>query len=273
MNSAKTSLLLLLLFILVNCGAQFGPGYSMHDKHYFRESPHIAMRGTAYSLRWQYGSMGFYFEPGSKIVHSQLLFSLQGTSSSSDLRSKYGEVPITDPDEIKLLQKGEVYWLEPDGQKVRLELKNLYFMPVTSSQSLRTQLNGRAIRAGSEGLSAAAPLDGITPIRHHRVMPAGRTLTDGPSSFHDELTICERGVYWIQNQGNALRDDFLSYSIVQWKLFTLKRRFRVTLRRIEANRNHFHLINRSPKTGGLTNAIDSASILRLPFALKFQERI
>lgn len=113
--------------LLVGCGSRFEPGYSLDDKDYFATRPHIALHtNTAtYGLRWQYGSMGFYFQPRAKLVNGQLLFSLQGTSSSGALSGRYAELPITDPTQIRTLLVGGAFWLEPDGKKVRLTLTNL----------------------------------------------------------------------------------------------------------------------------------------------------
>jgi hypothetical protein len=114
--------------LLAGCGARFGPGYSMNDKNYFADAPHVAVHtnSTTYGLRWQYGRMGFFFRPGAKVVRGQLLFSLQGTSSSHpSLKGQYSEIPITDPTQIRTLPTGGAFWLEPDGSTVRLALKNL----------------------------------------------------------------------------------------------------------------------------------------------------
>jgi hypothetical protein len=127
MRIAISSLAFVAALFLAGCGAQFGPGYSMNDKHYFADSPHIAVHTntTTYGLRWQYGSMGFFFQPRAKIVSGRLLFSLQGTSSSGSLSGRYDEIPITDPTQIQTLLSGGAFWLEPDGTKVRLALTNL----------------------------------------------------------------------------------------------------------------------------------------------------
>jgi hypothetical protein len=116
--------------ILVGCGARFGPGHSMRDKVLFADSPHIAVHsnsgtGTTYGLRWQYGTTGFYFQPRSKIVSGQLCFSLQATSSSGSLSGRYSEIAITDPKSIQALQSGGAFWLEPGGQRIRLEERKL----------------------------------------------------------------------------------------------------------------------------------------------------
>ena len=127
MRIAIPSLTLVAALFLTGCGARFGPGYSVHDKHYFADSPHIAVHtNTAtYSLRWQYGTMGFYFSPRAKIVAGQLCFSLQGTSSSGSLSGRYGEVPIIDPKQVQALLSAGACWLEPDGRKIRLDVRKL----------------------------------------------------------------------------------------------------------------------------------------------------
>ena len=119
--------LALAAFILAGCGARFGPGYSMDDKQYFAARPYIAVHtnSATYGLRWQYGSMGFYFQPRAKVMSGQLLFSLQGTSSSGSLTGRYAEIPITDPTQIRTLLAGGAFWLEPDGTRVRLTSTNL----------------------------------------------------------------------------------------------------------------------------------------------------
>jgi hypothetical protein len=69
--------------------------------------------------------MGFFFQPRGKIIDGQLLFSLQGTSSSGSLSGRYDEVPVEDPEMVEALRAGGAYWLEPDGQRVRLEERSL----------------------------------------------------------------------------------------------------------------------------------------------------
>ena len=120
-------LLAFVALLLAGCGARFGPGYSLDDKHYFASRPHIAVHtNTAtYGLRWQYGSMGFSFQPRAKIVSGQLLFSLQGTSSSGSLSGRYVEIPITGPTQIRTLLTTGAFWLEPDGTRVSLTFTNL----------------------------------------------------------------------------------------------------------------------------------------------------
>jgi len=111
--------------LLSACGFRFGPGRSMYDEALFSEMPYIVSPFEGYSLRWRYGTWNFYFRPDSKIVDGQLLFALGATSSSGDLTGKYGEIPITDPKRIRALEAGGAYWLEPDGRRVRLEIRRL----------------------------------------------------------------------------------------------------------------------------------------------------
>jgi len=125
--SATIPLLAFAALVLAGCGDRFGPGYSLDDKHYFAPRPHITVHTntTTYGLRWQYGSMGFYFQPRAKVVSGQLLFSLQGTSSTGSRSGLYDELPIADPTQIQTLLSGGAFWVEPDGSKVRLALTNL----------------------------------------------------------------------------------------------------------------------------------------------------
>src|SRR5436190_21534663 len=124
MRAPRSFPLLLVLGLLAGCtGFRFGPGFSMTDPGYFSESPHIVAKADGYSLRWRYGRWGFLFRPESKVVDDQLLFALQVTSSSGSLSGRYGELPITDPKRIRVLERGGAFWLEPDGRKIPLEVR------------------------------------------------------------------------------------------------------------------------------------------------------
>ena len=86
-----------LCIALAGCGLFFGPGYSMHDGDYFSQPPYVAPEGDAYSLRWRYGSMGFFFVPS--------------------------HIPITAQEEIAAIKRGKVFWLEERDRKIPLEIK------------------------------------------------------------------------------------------------------------------------------------------------------
>ena len=124
MSVGRSLLLLLTTGLFSGCAAyRFGPGFSMSDPGYFSESPHIVAKSEGYSLQWRYGTWGFFFQPESKIIDGQLLIALQATSSSGSLSGRPGELPITDPNRIHALESGGAFWLEPDGRKIRLEVK------------------------------------------------------------------------------------------------------------------------------------------------------
>ena len=126
MRVSRKYVLLFVLSLVSGCtGFLFGPGFSMTDTAYFAEPPHIMARSDGYSLRWRYGTWGFFFQPSSKVVDDQLIFALQATSSSGSLTGCYGEVPITDPKRIHALESGGAFWLEPNGSRVRLEVRRL----------------------------------------------------------------------------------------------------------------------------------------------------
>jgi hypothetical protein len=108
--------------IVSGCALRFGPGFSLKDGRYFAESPRVVVRGDAHVLRWRYGEMGFFFSPSSKVMDGQLLFALQGTSSTGAFAGQYGELPIEDPKQIHALETGGGFWVEPDGRRVPLEI-------------------------------------------------------------------------------------------------------------------------------------------------------
>lgn len=120
----RTMFLAVALCLFAGCALyRFGPGFSMTDPAYFSEQPRIVFRAGTYSLRWRYGTAGFFYQPESKVVDDKLLFALRGTSSSGRMTGRYGELAITDPKRIRALQSGGAYWLEPDGRKVPLEVR------------------------------------------------------------------------------------------------------------------------------------------------------
>ncbi len=115
---------LLAIILLSGCGLRFGPGYARTDPQYFSEAPYIISRPDGYRLRWRYGSYGFFFQPSSKVVNGELLFSLQGTSSSGVYQGRYGEILIDDPKKIQALETGGAFWIERNGPKTKLEVRS-----------------------------------------------------------------------------------------------------------------------------------------------------
>jgi hypothetical protein len=120
----KPLLLLAVVALLVSgCGFFFGPGYSSRDTAYFAEPPIIVKSGEQYALRWRYGSWGFYFNPRYEVRKGALWFSLQGTSSSGNLKGREAEMPIEGEGAIEALKKGGAFWWEPDGTLLPLEVR------------------------------------------------------------------------------------------------------------------------------------------------------
>ncbi len=116
--------LIITILAICSCGYVHGPGFSMKDRDYFMESPKLVKSGDAYKLVWRYGNYGFYFSPKCIVGKSELLCSLQGTSSSGSLTGKYGEISITRPEEIKAINFNKAFWLEPDGTRIKIEIGN-----------------------------------------------------------------------------------------------------------------------------------------------------
>lgn len=67
--------------------------------------------------------MGFYFQPELAVKDGKLLFALQGTSSSGELKGKYGELPINGEKETQALKRVGAFWLEPDGTLHSLDVR------------------------------------------------------------------------------------------------------------------------------------------------------
>jgi hypothetical protein len=105
------------------CGQPTG-GYSLDDPNYFSERPRVVGRADQYSLCWRYGTMGFYFQPSSRIVNGRLVFALDATSSSGALAGSYGRAMIRGSDKVGALRRGGAFWLEPDGREVKLHVQS-----------------------------------------------------------------------------------------------------------------------------------------------------
>jgi hypothetical protein len=115
------------MFLMLGAGAgcagmRFGSAWSMYNKQYFAEPPQIVKRLNDYSIQWRYGAMGFYFFPSSKVINGRLVFALEGTSSSGSLSGRFGEQAITKPKEIRAIETGGAFWLEPDGREIALKM-------------------------------------------------------------------------------------------------------------------------------------------------------
>jgi hypothetical protein len=109
--------------LAASCGHPTG-GYSLDNPNYFAERPYIISNYDQHSLCWRYGTMGFFFQPSSRIVNGKLVFALHGTSSSGALTGRYGEAPISGLDALNALRSGGAFWLEPDGREVKLSIQS-----------------------------------------------------------------------------------------------------------------------------------------------------
>jgi hypothetical protein len=110
--------------ILAASCVRAGGGYSLDDPNYFAQRPYVIGGADQYSLCWRYGTMGFFFQPSSRIVNGKLVFALHGTSSSGALTGRYGKVMISGPDAVGALHSGGAFWLEPDGPEVKLDVQS-----------------------------------------------------------------------------------------------------------------------------------------------------
>jgi hypothetical protein len=96
----------------------------MKDQNYFMEIPKLVKNEVGYKLVWRYGKLGFYFSPECLVTKSELLCSLQSTSSSGALTGKYGGIDLHQLSEIQAIESGKSYWLEPDGTKIKIAVVN-----------------------------------------------------------------------------------------------------------------------------------------------------
>jgi hypothetical protein len=114
-----TFLQLLLLILVTGCAS-----VSMTDTEYFLESPYILQRTDGYFLRWRYGSAGASFEPKAKVVDGRLEFSFDGSPKTGFRAGEYEEFPIKDPVQVEALKTSGAFWHEPNGSRVRLDVRN-----------------------------------------------------------------------------------------------------------------------------------------------------
>jgi len=121
MNLALICCLALMPGVQPVSSSVFGPNYSMKDPLYFSRPPHVVAKPEGYVLRWRYGKFGFYFRPDARVNDGELQFSLSATSSSGNLRNKIGEMKISDPQQVRALEQGGAFWMEPSGEKIRLD--------------------------------------------------------------------------------------------------------------------------------------------------------
>ena len=91
------------------------PAFGSRDPEYFSVPPSVVKKLGAYFLRWNYGSLGFVFQPSSMVKDESLVFYLMVTTSSGNLPGRPDEVPIDDPKSIAALERGGAFWWEPDG--------------------------------------------------------------------------------------------------------------------------------------------------------------
>lgn len=113
----------LIAFALLLASGCSGPGFSAKDENYFAEQPYIAAKSGKYSISWKYGGMGCVFFPKSNVVDGELHFSLHATTSSGCVPGRLHSMPISKPEHVHALESKGAFWREPDGSKLRLEIR------------------------------------------------------------------------------------------------------------------------------------------------------
>ena len=112
------SILPLLLILITGCIS-----VSLTDTEYFLEAPCILERADGSVLRWRYGKAGASFEPKAKVVDGRLEFSFPGSPKDGFRSGEYDELPISNPEQLEALKTGGAYWVQPDGSRVRLDVR------------------------------------------------------------------------------------------------------------------------------------------------------
>ena len=106
-------------------GWRFRPGSSCRNAGLFAKTPIVERRSDGDFLTWTYGESAFFFQPGYRAIDGRLVFSLQGSSSSGDVRGRRGEVRIEGAENIAVLEAGGAVWWEPDGSYLAIEVVGL----------------------------------------------------------------------------------------------------------------------------------------------------
>jgi hypothetical protein len=103
-------------------GWRFGPGFSCRNAGLFASEPVVERRVDGACLTWTYGDSAFFFQPGYRSIDGRLVFALQGSSSSGEVRGRRGEVRIEGAEAIAALDAGGAVWWEPDGSYVPIRI-------------------------------------------------------------------------------------------------------------------------------------------------------
>jgi len=130
MQGSKTgssySLLLILLALAVGCAIMPDPGVAMKDID-FAEQPIIVQRGEYYYLRYRIA-----LQPGSALPLRRVLCHRRTTDkgyyyfSIPVSHTEWGntvERPLAMDGFTDLARKDAMYWLNPDGTEVKLEIR------------------------------------------------------------------------------------------------------------------------------------------------------
>jgi len=115
-------LLVISALILTGCTS---PGISIYDTEVFKESPKIVMKNDIYYVRYRYSEGAFALLTSSKIKDDKLIFYLECTTSSGYPNGRLGFEKIMDRKRINLIKRKSVFWQEPDGKLIPLEIEPL----------------------------------------------------------------------------------------------------------------------------------------------------
>ncbi|MBN1501364.1 MAG: hypothetical protein JW982_14485 [Spirochaetes bacterium] len=98
------------------------PEFSVNDSSIFTDTPVIIISNSRYFLNFSYAEKLCCYSTESKIKNDSLIFFLpaERNSGNPEIKSVYEE--ITTPEKISLIKSGKVFWEEPDGNLIKLEI-------------------------------------------------------------------------------------------------------------------------------------------------------
>ena len=101
---------------------------SVNDPGWFKEGPKMVTRDGRYFFRFRYSEhpdsrFAFFMMAWSTIRNDKLIFYIPVTTSSGNCKGRLQFEEIVSQDKLSLAKKGSVYWMEPDGTLIPLEIK------------------------------------------------------------------------------------------------------------------------------------------------------
>jgi hypothetical protein len=124
----KPIMIIALFFLLDSCKVEFKPQHYL-DEYNFVIFPHIIKKGDIYYLHYQLKSTKKNGAPtlltgvGHKIIGTKAYYYFSVVTSVSD-SGKIIEKSLENDGFIEYAKKKSIYWLNPDGSEVKLQIED-----------------------------------------------------------------------------------------------------------------------------------------------------